>query len=128
MKHMAFSLTLEQMRLGTKSVTRRMGSASFAPGDRRLVIEKGQGLKKGEHVRPIISPRTRQPMIIECVSNRPEVLWRLLRDPDYGRLEVGREGFPWLTPLEFVEFFCKANRVDRSCEPNRIEFREVLSA
>lgn len=117
MKNMAFSLTTEQVRNGTKTVTRRLGSADFRPGERRMAIEKGQGLKKGEHVKRI--------RIIECVSNQHEPLFKLLADPDYGRQESIRECFPDMDGLAFMEFFCRANGVSRRCAPNRIEFKYI---
>lgn len=114
---MAFSLTTPQMRNKTKTVTRRIGSADWKPGERRVAIVKGQGLKKGEKVDRI--------GVIECVSNRPEPLWRLLRDPDYGKAEARREGFPEMDGLEFVEFFCAKNKCQRSLVVNRIEFKHI---
>lgn len=114
---MAFSLTTQQVRDGTKTVTRRLGSADFRPGERRMAIEKGQGLKKGQHVTRI--------RVIECVSNRREPLFKLLADPDYGKSEAQREGFPDMDGLQFVEFFCRANGVSRRCAPNRIEFKYI---
>ena len=53
---MSFCLTTPQVRAGTKTVTRRIGWWNLKPGELLMAIEKGQGLKKGEHVtriRPI---------------------------------------------------------------------------
>ena len=114
---MAFSLTTQQVRDETKDVTRRLGWDKLKTGERFVAIEKGQGLKKGQKVNRL--------KICECVSNRPDPLDHLLSDPEYGASEVRREGFPHLTPLQFVEFFCKADRCDRSTSPNRIEFKYI---
>lgn len=117
MRLMAFSLTTQQVRDQVKDVTRRMGWADLKPGERFVAIEKGQGLKKGEQVVRL--------KVCECVSNRRESLWRMIRDPDYGASEVRREGFPELSALEFVEHFSKSMRVPRSVKLNRIEFKYV---
>jgi hypothetical protein len=51
MRLMSFSLTTPQILARTKTVTRRMGWTFLRPGDLVQAIEKGQGLKKGEHVK-----------------------------------------------------------------------------
>ncbi len=115
MRNMSFSLTTPQFRARSKDVTRRLGWSDLQAGETVMGIEKGQGIPKGGHVVRLGS--------VDCVSNRPERLDRMITEPDYGRREVIREGFPELSPLEFVTMFCKHN----GCEPetivNRIEFR-----
>lgn len=109
MKRMSFSLTTRQFRERTKTVTRRTGWLRLKAGERVLGIEKGMGLKKGE--KQIVLGE------IEVVSVRREAV-ALITYAD-----VVKEGFPELTPGQFVDFYCKANR----CEPldlcTRIEFR-----
>lgn len=114
MKLMSFALTTPQFRARTKDVTRRNGWRDLKRGDVVEGVEKGQGLKKGEH--PVRLGR------IRIKSNRLEALHRMTRQPEYGRAEVIREGFPDMTPEGFVAMYCKHNK----CKPNalirRIEF------
>ena len=53
---------------------------------------------------------------IRLVSVRQEPLQRMLDDLKYGRDEVRREGFPEMTPAEFVAFFCASHS---GCFPDR---------
>ena len=111
MRNMSFSLTTPQVRAGTKTVTRRRGWWFLKPGDLLMAIEKGQGLKKGEHVvriRPI-----------RVVNARPEPLFRITKS------DCRREGFPHLTPRLFVMMFCEHNGCHKSEEINRILFEYV---
>jgi hypothetical protein len=94
---MSFSLTTVQIRNRTKTVTRRIGWTFLKPGDRLQPIEKGQGLRKGETVRTLGGP-------IEVVSVTREYMSEFCRRAD-ARQEVGREGFPEMTPREFQAFF-----------------------
>ena len=114
MRNMSFGLTQTQVRAGTKTVTRRLGWRTLRPGENLQAIEKGQGLRKGEKVKPIRS--------IRILNVRREPLIRLY-EPRYGAEECAKEGFPGRDPLEFVIWFCKAHR---PCKPNwlvtRIEF------
>lgn len=83
-------------------------------------IEKGQGLKKGEHIVKIH-------MFIP-VSSKWEPLQRLLDDPEYGKREVIYEGFPYLTPAEFVNMLCEKYNCGPEKEFNRIEFKHIESS
>lgn len=107
-RNMSFMLTERQIEDGTKNVTRRLGWWFLKPGDLVMACVKCMGLKKGEKVQ-----RIRQ---IQIVSTRKERLDTITQ------AEVVREGFPWMTPPEFVEMFC----VHMACFPetqvNRIEF------
>lgn len=112
--NISFSKTTAQFRARTKTVTRRTGWHKLKTGQILVACEKCQGLKKGERVVKLGR--------IRVISHRWEPLRRMVDEPEYGRQEVVREGFPDMSPAEFVEFFCKFNR----CEPeemvNRIEF------
>jgi len=110
-RNMSFFLTTEQIRNRTKTVTRRRGWGHLKPGERFWAIVKGQGLKKGEKVERIA--------LLECVRNRPECLDNILP------ADVVREGFPDMTPGEFVEMFCRNMGGDRVQIVNRIEFKYV---
>lgn len=109
---MSFFLTQQQMRDEAKDVTRRTGWWFLEPGDIVNAMEKCQGLKKGEK-QVLIYP-------IQILSTRREPLFCITQS------ECVREGFPNLTPYEFVEMFCRANRA-KGCIPttsvNRIEFK-----
>jgi hypothetical protein len=111
---MSFMLTTVPARTKTKTVTRRLGWWNLKPGDRVQQVVKGMGLKKGEKVERI--------HVIEIVSTRAEPLDRLTSEPLYGVQEVIREGFPELTPHQFVSMFCHHNACSPSTPVNRIEF------
>ena len=115
MRLMSFSATWPQILDGSKTVTRRLGWAHLKPGERFQAIQKGQGLKKGERV-------VRGP-VLECVSNDPENLFQVgyLHDDH----ETAREGFPEMTPRQFVEMFKELNKCKSSQSVNRIEFKYV---
>lgn len=114
MPNMSFSKTLEQFRKRTKTVTRRIGKREIFIGAVYTAIEKGMGLKKGEKVVPM-----------GCfipTSARWEPLDRMIKEPEYGRAEVILEGFPEMTPAEFVEMFCTMHHIPPDHLVNRIEF------
>lgn len=113
MKNVAFSLTTAQIRAKTKDVTRRM-SSNLKPGEHFRAVVKGMGLKKGEKVQPICE--------LICLRNDRQPLWRLLSDPEYGREECRREGFPEMTPDQFLAFFCKSHGCEAKAVVHRIEF------
>ncbi|WP_029190873.1 hypothetical protein [Verrucomicrobium spinosum] len=116
MNRMSFALTTPQFRARTKDVTRRLGWLTLKAGDIVMAIEKGMGLKKGEkHV---------QLGRIQIVSVIREPLDKLRTRPN----ETAREGFPDMTPDEFIAFFCKTHK---GCRPQttitRIEFEYLDS-
>lgn len=111
MRNMCFSMTSAQVRARTKTVTRRMGWADLKPGDRVMACVKCRGIPKGGKVERIT--------VIECVGNRPE---RLM---DIDQRECVREGFPELTPIEFIGMFCEANGCAADEVIRRIEFKYV---
>jgi hypothetical protein len=108
---MAFSITTKQMYSRSKTVTRRLGWRFLKPGDIVMAVEKGMGLKKGEHVKRIYP--------IKIISAQAESLAYISQE------DVIREGFPEMTPEEFIDMFCKANRCNLLVPVNRIEFQEV---
>ncbi|MEM6328234.1 MAG: hypothetical protein AAF791_14055 [Bacteroidota bacterium] len=121
MRNIAFSLTTPQFRDRTKTVTRRNGWLWLVEQNPTpeapvplMGIVKGMGLKRGERVERL-GP-------IAVTSATRETLRRMLDDEAYGRSEVVREGFPHLTPAEFVAFYCRHNRITPDVEVTRIEF------
>jgi hypothetical protein len=119
MRNISFSLTTPQFLDGTKDVTRRMGWTFLKVGDELCVIEKGQGLKKGEKVKRI--------GVIRVTDVRVERLDRIIYEEVYGADEVRREGFGHsLTRRGFVHFFCKHHiGCVQSSEITRIEFVKI---
>ncbi len=111
MRRMAFSMTTRQFLERTKTVTRRQAWWELQPGERLMAIEKGMGLKSGEK-QVLLGP-------IEVFSATDE------RICDITPADVIKEGFPDMTPGEFVIFYCRGNR----CKPHercrRIEFRRL---
>lgn len=117
MRHISFALTTPQFRARTKSVTRRLGWEHAKAGELLQGIVKGQGLNKGEHVERL--------EVIRVVDARRERLNRMIEEPDYGLVEVVLEGFPEMTPAEFVEMFCRHNGFKPNTFLTRIEYSYV---
>lgn len=114
MKNISFALTTPQFLAGTKSVTRRLGWKHTKAGDELCAVEKGQGLKKGEKVKKLGN--------IKVILAYQEKLGTMVDYPEYGAEECIREGFPEMTPQQFVEMFCKANDCRIYTDIMRIEF------
>lgn len=116
MRLMSFALTTPQVRARTKTVTRRLGWTTLKPGDLLQPVEKVMGFKPGEKVKRVGKP-------IRIVSVRREPLGDL---EAYGRDELAREGFPKMSPLEFITMFSQANKGCNGGTPvTRIEFEYV---
>lgn len=114
MRNLSFSLTTRQMRERTKSVTRRCGPfwLRLKPGELVCAVEKSQGIKKGGLVRI---------GTIRIVRASTESLDSISQD------EVDREGFPDLTPAQFVAMFLRHMPAARkSPHVVRIEFEHVV--
>lgn len=116
-RNMSFSLTTEQFKAKTKTVTRRVGWKFLNPGDLVMGCKKCMGLKPGEAIERL--------GMIKIKSVRREDLSDLLFDPYYGASEVIKEGFPHMTPKEFVEMFVDHMRGDKNQEVTRIEFEHI---
>ncbi len=97
---MSFTLTPQQMRDGTKTVTRRHPNtwATLKPGDLVQPVLRTQGLKKGERHEFLCPP-------IEIVANTIEPLSAITAD------EVIREGFPGLGVSEFVDLLERSGAI-----------------
>jgi hypothetical protein len=111
MRTISFALTERQLLDGSKTVTRRIGWRTLTAGTLLQCVRKGMGLKKGE--------RAHKLGVIRVTSVRREPLAAITAD------DCTREGFPEMTPAQFIAFFCDAN----SCKPEtmvgRIEFERV---
>lgn len=119
MRIMSVSKTKDQCYSFLKLTTRRTGWWNVKDGEVLQLVEKAQGLPRGAHVVKINK--------IQVISSRAERLDTLITQPEYGRLEMIREGFPDMTPMAFVDMFCEMNK----CLPfevvNRIDFRYYLT-
>lgn len=118
MNNISVALTEEQVLAREKDVTRRLGWLNLKPGMLLQPMRKGQGLKKGEKATKVGGP-------IRVVAVSREPLRRLLDDQAYGRSEVVREGFPGLTPQQFVTFFMASHACTVDDVITRIEFRYI---
>ncbi len=117
-KNISVALTEQQVLLRQKDVTRRLGWQKLQAGTLLQPIRKGQGLKKGEKVTKVGGP-------VRVLSVRREPLRQLLDDQTYGLAEVVREGFPGLTPRQFVVFFMASHDCLAYDLVTRIEFKYI---
>jgi hypothetical protein len=95
-------------------VTRRLCWHFLKPGEIVNACVKCQGLGKGGKIERICQ--------IRIVNNWPEYLRAMTQATVYGRAEVIREGFPGMTPDQFVAMFCDHMKVKPDQIVNRIEF------
>jgi len=110
-RNMSFAKTTRQIRDRTKDVTRRLGWRDVKVGQRLNACVKCQGLRPGEAIERLA--------LLEVVSVRREPLNAIDQD------DVRREGFPDMTPAEFVEMFCRDIGAEPATDVARIEFRYV---
>lgn len=114
MKTMSFMLTEEQILNRTKTVTRRLGWKDLKPGTTLRAVQKSQGLKKGQKIKELC--------LIRVVSVRTERLNEITAE------DVVREGFPDMSPEQFVDMFSKNMNCEPWAEVQRIEFEYVFNA
>ena len=93
-RNMSFSLTIDQFKNRSKTVTRRQGWAFLKPGDIIMGCRKCMGLKRGEKIERL--------GLIRVIDIRREPLQRILSEPG----GCAREGFPGKTPEQFILMFC----------------------
>jgi hypothetical protein len=113
MRNMSFSMTTEQYRNRTKSVTRRFGWSFLKPGDVVMGVEKAMGLRKGESIVKL------HPMRVLLVT--PEPLSAIREYPN----DAALEGFPDWTPDQFIDFLCKKSGKKPDAIVNRIWFEHL---
>ncbi|MFD6401191.1 hypothetical protein [Nocardia sp. NPDC060249] len=107
---MSVSLTEDQVRARAKFVTRRMGWAYLRPGERVTLCRKVMGRRRGEPLVRIVD--------VEILDVRREPLDAIAAD------DVRAEGFPDMTPQQFVEFFCATHKgCTPTSEVTRIRWR-----
>jgi hypothetical protein len=139
---MSFAKTVRQFRDGTKTVTRRDGWEFLFPGDVVEGVEwspragwrwccatcEWRGPYRFEPVPdrcpecesdPVFYRRPLRLGPIRVVSTRRERLGAVTPE------EVAREGFPDLTPEEFIALYCAPGRPDPERMVTRIEFEHI---
>lgn len=109
---MAVSLTEQQVRNRTKTVTRRVGWRMLRVGDQLTLCKKVMGRRRGEPLDRIAD--------VEVTGIRRERLDAITPD------DITAEGFPGMTPGEFVAFYCDSHC---GCTPEteitRIQWRYI---
>lgn len=110
-RNMSFMLTQEQFKNQTKTVTRRLGWDFLKPDDIINGCEKCQGLKKGEKIKKLGQ--------IRILNTDWQPLDHITPE------DCIREGFPDMTPAQFVQFFCDHNKCSPLTKVNRIEFEYI---
>lgn len=106
---MSVALTTDAVRSRRKTVTRRVGWLMLTAGDQLTLCPKVRGRRRGEELDRIVT--------VDVVSVRREPLDTITAE------DVAAEGFPDMTPAEFVEFFCATHHgVTPASEITRIEW------
>jgi hypothetical protein len=106
---MSVAMTEEAVRRRTKTVTRRKGWAYLRAGERITLCRKVMGRRHGEPLVRIVD--------VQVVSVRREPLKSITAE------EVAREGFPGMSPQEFVRtFFVVAQGIQPDDVVTRIEW------
>ncbi|MEW2484144.1 hypothetical protein AB0876_31620 [Mycobacterium sp. NPDC049093] len=106
---MSVALTTDAVRRRQKSVTRRVGWQMLRPGDQLTLCPKVRGRRPGEQLDRIVT--------VDVVSVRREPLNTI------SPADVTAEGFPDMTPAQFIDFFCSTHRgVSANSQITRIEW------
>lgn len=113
-RNISFSLTTDQVKRRTKTVTRRIGWRKLRNGQILNACVKCMGLRAGEKIVRLAQ--------IRVVSVSTEPLNFIL---NRGRTECAREGFPDLSPQEFVAMFASHMKCQEDTEVTRIAFEYV---
>lgn len=116
-RNMSFAETIPQIEEREKTVTRRLGWTFLNAGDVVKAVKKSMGLKKGEKVETLAILR------IEHVRREPlnYAKTESIRRRDQ-KSAAELEGFGWMTPQEFVDFFCEISGCSPETVVTRIEF------
>jgi hypothetical protein len=120
---MSVAMTTDAVIERRKTVSRRLnwwedknGRRLLNAGDTLTLCRKVQGRKPGEPIDRLAE--------VEVVSRRREPLIRLIEDRAYGLAEVEREGFPGMSPVDFVDrYFVQAQGMSVHDVVTRIEWR-----
>lgn len=115
-RNISFSMTTQQIRDKSKTVTRRRGWANLQLKTKLIACVKCMGLKKGQQIERI--------GLIEVLDVKREALGELLKEP-YGSEEARKEGFPELTGEQFAKKFIADQGGDLNQIVTRIEFKHI---
>ena len=110
-QNISFSLTAGQVKAREKTVTRRLGWWNLQPGTILNGIEREEGGKKARKI-----------CTIRIVSVRMEPLDSMVEDQLYGQRECQLEGFPDMSPEEYVRMRIKHHGAIPNKICNRIYF------
>jgi hypothetical protein len=113
-KNISCQLTTQQVLARVKLVTRRLGWKNLKPGEILQICEKCMGMKKGEKIRRLA--------LVLVKSVRRERLDKITK------ADCRLEGFPDLSPSEFVAMFCKHMHCRPGAIVTRIEWRYLTGA
>jgi hypothetical protein len=111
-RNMSFFYTQQQIRDRTKTVTRRLGWLFVRSGDTINACVKCQGLKPGKKVERMCQ--------IHVLSAHREPLNAITPE------DVVAEGFPDMTPAEFVAMFRRNMHCSEDEPVTRIEFEYMV--
>lgn len=114
-RNISFAMTTEQILNRSKTVTRRDGWLHVKAGDLLRPVDRVMGFKKGERSQPLLPDG----WLIEVVDVRREPLDAITPE------DVVREGFPDLTPAEFVAKYRKHGDKAADGKVARIQFKYV---
>lgn len=106
---MSVALTEPAVAARAKTVTRRLGWRMLEIGERLTLCRKVMGRKPGE---PVV--RVAEVYVVNLRRERLDAI-----TPD----EVIREGFPLMSPADFIAFFTQHMRCPPDVEVTRIEWR-----
>ena len=109
--NVSFALTTQQILDETKTVTRRSGKRQYKAGQLIQAVNKAMGFKKGEH--PV------KLKLLEVTNVCYEPL------DEITVTDLKHEGFPDMTKRQFIDMYCKANKVTPNSIVQVIEFRYV---
>lgn len=98
---MAMTLTEDQVLARIKTCTRRTAWRHLTPGTRLTLCRKVRGRRPGEPLVRLCD--------VEVTSVRVEPLDAITAE------DCAREGFPSMSPAEFVDFFCASHK---GCTPH----------
>jgi hypothetical protein len=120
---MSVAMTTDAVIERRKTVTRRRGwwldkneRRLLKVGDRLTLCRKVQGRKPGEPIERLAE--------VEVISVEREHLSNVTHFPDYGAVEMEREGFPGMDPARFInDYFVDAQGFDPDDLVTRIEWR-----
>lgn len=110
---MSVALTTSQVAARAKVVTRRLGwwedkhgRRLLNPGDLLTLCRKVQGRKPGEPLE-----RLAEVQVMDVTRESLDTITPV---------EVHREGFPDMTPADFIQFFCDSHK---GCTPDTVVTR-----